>query len=431
MRRVFAGLVAVASLGLAGRWLLSPAAELPDVYLFTVDTVRADHTTVYGYERDTTPWLAEIAEEGVVFERCVSNSSWTVPSMTALQTGQHPWVYGMHAAPSVLYGGRNPLAEQPVLPDEARTLAERFEQAGYQTIGITANAHLHQRFGWAAGFDYYANVGFNPAAAVDAQFRELARRQPDTPQFWWIHLFDPHDPYLPTPSPWEDPSREANEHGSFLLPNIELELREDLKSGDGLQALVDLYDGEIWDADAWLAHASRQLNIGPEDIVLFASDHGEEFQERGHFGHRRTLHEESVRVPCVLRGPGVEARRDPRVVDMIDLHQTLLGVAGLEPADGPGRDLRSDADRPILAHLSRGQEQHWAIYRDDSKQIEEPGSSRRFDLVIDPLERTELPADETLSKAIRDELTRYPIATPRLFGEGEREELEALGYVDR
>lgn len=391
-----------------GLWSLRPAPpRRPDVFVFTVDTLRADHTSLDGYARATTPWLEELGKHGQIYEHCLASSSWTVPSLVGLHTGVDPWTLGMHRAPSLRVDGTG-LAEHPVLPPDATTLAERFRAAGYTTLGLTANAHLDADLGWAQGFDHYENLGW---ASVDQLDDHLDPLRTGTPRFVWVHVFDPHDPYLPVPgSPWPaDPKL-----GPLDLPLHELGERG-LASVAGL---VDLYDGEILDTDRFLAHAANRLGVTADDLVLFVSDHGEEFGERGHLGHRKTLYEESVRVPCVLAGPGVASGRIDRPVGLPELHDQLLHAARLAEAPSP---------RAPIAQLWHPGGEWWATWEGASKQIEGPEGAVRFDLATDPRETVPLAPDPALTARLdAARATASTAATTDLEVEG----LSALGYVD-
>ena len=139
-------LTALLAAGCSDGRVATPARSL---LLVSLDTTRADHLSAYGYERQTTPWLKELSDQGVRFEHCVSASSWTVPSMAALHSGAHPWTLGMHAAPSLKVQQDPETAEHPLLPARVNTLAERFAAAGFRTGGLTANRHLEESLGWA------------------------------------------------------------------------------------------------------------------------------------------------------------------------------------------------------------------------------------------------------------------------------------------
>lgn len=417
---------------LAGCGAASDNPERPgDVYLITVDTLRADHTSAYGYERPTTPWLESLARRGVRYARCTSNSSWTVPSLTSLVTGQHAWSLGTHAAPS-LGAAEDPASiGHPRLPDHATTLAERFRDAGYSTVAITANRHLDADLGWSQGFEHYASVGWGTVDQLATRLGEIPPRS-DMPRFMWIHAFDPHDPYLPTPdNPWSRGLRSyVAEHGRVGVPLSRIEARDDLKSGRGLDLLTGLYDGEIRDTDRWIAWALGELGASDRDTILFASDHGEEFWERGHLGHRRTLHDESVHVPCVLASPGLPARVEQSPVDLLDMHQSLLTAAGIS-AETEGRDVRTSVPTgDVFSQLVRGNDIHWAVTRGTIRQIERQGKAVRYDLGADPGETTPLPPDADLTAALVELRSRVPVVEPILSIEARTEELEALGYVE-
>ncbi|MCO4744909.1 MAG: sulfatase [Proteobacteria bacterium] len=395
------------------------------MFLFTVDTLRADRTSTYGHTRSTTPFLSELAEGSAVFEQCQAPSSWTVPSLASLHTGQHAWTIGMHDAPSLHVDQRLEQVDHPALPESTTTLAERLSAEGYATHAVVSNRHLVKRFGWAQGFDTYRSVGWAPVDEVDPLVQELAEsvRGSTQPSFVWIHLFDPHDPYFAVPgTPW------LTEGDHAASPGTPGELVG--AEPEAVERALRLYDGEIRDADSWLRRASEVLGVGDDDVVLFASDHGEAFGERGHFGHRRALYQESIRVPCVLRAPSVTARREPAPVGLRDMHQSLLAAAGVD-VSGLGRDVRREvAPVPVFSQLVRGSHTSWAVRDGNQKQIRTAAGEQRFDLAADPGERTALAPNAALSSAL-DALIRSdpPAEGERVLGP-KTAELEALGYVD-
>jgi arylsulfatase A-like enzyme len=174
-----------------------PPAQLkdkPDIILITVDTLRADHTQAYGYDRPTSPWLSRLAREGVLFERAFGGSSWTVPSMATIFTGLYPFQHGVDRG----LVQRGEVTRQPALGTEHETLAEQLKAAGYTTYGVATNSHLTQRLGFAQGFDHFSHQGYGTGAEIhEVVSGWVTELQDSGPNFLWLHFFDPHDKYLP------------------------------------------------------------------------------------------------------------------------------------------------------------------------------------------------------------------------------------------
>jgi arylsulfatase A-like enzyme len=331
-----------------------PGAARPDIFVFSVDTLRADHLEIYGYERNTAPWIASVSQDAVVFDAASATSSWTVPSVASLLTGMLPHQLKVERAPSIA----GPDDPRPMLPAGAVTLPERLRAEGYRTFAVTANSQLASELGYAQGFQHYVNVGFATADVVrDAADRLAADiRSSQEPVFVWIHLVDPHDPYDPEPDAlarrWS-PGLDGYDAQS-RLPELStatmraLKDREDLqRRGPGLEHLEALYDAEITQADAVLKHLARSFEVGDDDVLVITADHGEEFRDHGNLGHRVTLFEETVRVPLVVRWPGHwPARRVKQRVSLASLTPTLAALIGAPP--GPEAGLAAGSMLPLL-----------------------------------------------------------------------------------
>jgi len=447
----------------AGALLLAcgPSSPPPNVVLVSIDSLRADHLGAYGAGRDTSPNIDGIASEGALFETVMAPTSWTLPSHVTLLTGQSIPVHGVAGRLDRL--------------DPARiTLAQQLSAAGYVTAGFVSAPFLHAAYGFARGFDVYENLGAAakmeslPVRAVDnlASHRDStagvvvdralqwldARPDADAPFFLFVHLWDPHYDYDP-PAPYDtlfdreyDGTLDATSYA--LNPGIHAGIGERDK-----QHLRALYDGEVRWTDAQLGRlfdALRRRGELDRTLVSIVSDHGEEFFEHGRKGHDKTLFEESVRVPWILRLPGrIEAgRRVTGPVSLEDVAPTLLDVAGVAPlgeATGHSRAAHLSGDAappgdPVLLVLRsqaalRGPD--WKIIVDRRR-----GDGRYYDLARDPAEqhpeeaggvarerlealRARLASDAKL----RDSL-RWEGAGEAPLDAGTRERLRELGYLE-
>ncbi len=326
MRRFAAGLLLLAAACSGGR--------RPDVLLVTVDTLRADHTSAFGYELPTTPALERLAARGTAFLRCLSQHPETDPSISTIMTSRHPRETGVRENGAFL---------PPAFP----VLAERFRKEGYRTAAFVSTYLLKPHAcGLHRGFDTYdhemtsANLGherFERRAeeTVDRAVRWLAGRA--SPWFLWVHLYDPHGKYDPGPAlarrfyrdrgrPDLDPSR--------IVPYQ--------RTGDSLDPddYTARYDGEIFRADRALGRLLKAAGRGA--LVAFTADHGEGLGEHDYwFRHGSLLDRAALHVPLVFAGPGVPAgRRVPSLVRNLDVAPTLLDLAGLPPLPGArGRSL--------------------------------------------------------------------------------------------
>ena len=415
--------------------------------LITIDTLRADRCSLYGAARPTTPFLEELARTSVVFDAAYAASSWTPPSMASIFTGLPPRAHGV--VKGAIRDGR--AVNQQVLDSGFTTVAESFQAAGYQTIGISSNAHVVHRTGFSQGFGTFRAPLWQGANEVNAVARKLlAERQPGKPLLLWIHYFDPHNPYV-LHSPWIDTydvdfgwvKRLAGAEQDALLA----EAQASNNSPQMQAALWALYDSEIAFVDAALRRLFRTLPTLANAVVAITSDHGETVMNRGWIGHGNSLYDEETRVPLLIHLPGSTAgRRVARPVSNTDLYGTLLDAVGLPRpprVDRPSLLAPAAAESPVLLELNRTEADQAAVrvarYKLYRRDAPEHGAAL-FDLVADPLELRDLAATE---KAVRDRLAavlkRSVEAWPRYTAAQKEadpadpeliERLRSLGYLD-
>lgn len=321
-------------------------APPPNVVLISIDSLRPDHLGAYGYERaGISPNIDGLAAEGIVFERPVSTTTWTLPAHASMLTGLYPAVHGVHSD-----GDR--------LPEAAVLVSEALETAGYATRAVVSAPYLNAAFGFDQGWDLYddaAGVFENrPANADDSHWGatspEVHRRAVEAldavgegPFFLFVHYWDVHYDYAP-PSPYDtmfDPDYEGT------VTSLNFHWNDEIHRGMAprdLRHIVALYDGEIAYTDSYLGLLFDELRargVWDDTLVVLTADHGDEFFEHGAIGHRRTLFEEVVRVPLVLRLPGIvpAGRRVEAAVSLVDVLPSVLDLLGV-------------ANRPVLSSAS-------------------------------------------------------------------------------
>ena len=346
--------VIVLVLGFGGCRREGPA---PNIVLITIDTLRADHLGIYGYERQTSPRIDEFFGGGRVYERAYAAQASTTPSVVSLLTGLLPQHHGVR------------MHFQPV-PEETRTVARRLGEAGYQTAAVVSNGVLTaEACALDRQFDYYQDVvnerelyreAYERRAAktTDAALEWLATvRDPERPHFLWLHYMDPHAPY----SPPEDKPREFSHEGERPLGEDRRRVYSwKLHPGieDGLE-YIDLYDEEIAYTDRELGRFldAYQSAVGDADtFFMFTADHGEALMDHERwFAHGYNVYEEIVRVPLMIRHSSVSSGRVAAPVSLLDVAPTLLEVAHQEPEgelDGVSLFLPGDPDREILTEAA-------------------------------------------------------------------------------
>lgn len=422
-----------------------------NVIFILVDTLRADHLSTYGYERPTSPSLDAFAEEAVKFEDARGQASCTFPSVNSILTSR--WPAAFLGQPNQALG----------IPEGIPSLAEILRAHGYRTVAVSASAVVRNtpsRFnptaGYGRGFDVFQeDCVWKSAACVNRQAAPFLK-QGDQPLFLYLHYIDPHGPYHP-PEDWRPRfatgrtektwvrSGDPNPIGDWLYKGKE---NPGVTPAD-LGYLQDLYDEEIAYFDSRFARLLKSLRssgLMEDSIVVFASDHGEEFLEHGHVKHCRTLFDSSIRVPLLLKIPGVDPQTISAPVQNLDLVPTLLDYLGIGTA---GYTFEGRSLRPVLedSKEASGELQYGlqGAFRSASdgryKLIQDlaAGTFALYDLEADPGEKADVLRRERRAYArLRDALTGW-ITKAEGHGTGDEslrkakeaeEKLRSLGYIE-
>lgn len=308
----------------------------PDVIVVSVDTLRADHLGAYGYSTSTSPFIDQLAAEGTRFADAWSPSPWTLPSHTTMLSGQLPTRHGT-------------IEDDLHIRDDVPLVQEVFQAAGYQTHGVVATLYVSSKYGFQRGFDRFHDFGvlskeLNNLSTVDANhvahhaLHNLQNSQPGRPVFQFLHMYDPHYAYN-APPPWNEKFDRKPAVGDAVYKKYEDYLKHMIDDAQ-LAHQIAQYDEEI----AYVDEALRQLVTawrasGRSLIVVVTADHGEEFGERGSWGHGHTLFREQLHVPWIVQGPGIRTQVVDHRVGTEDLAPTVAALAGLrfDPPDGTSR----------------------------------------------------------------------------------------------
>jgi arylsulfatase A-like enzyme len=380
----------------ARAWWGTPALTVdrkaPLAIVYLVDTLRADHTGVYGYARKTTPELDAFAKDAVVFDAAIVHASWTKPSVASILTSRLP---GQHRAVQL----RDPLDPSNV------TIAERLDARGFATGAAIANSVIYgAESAFDRGFDFFAGLHgeddqrsklVGADVVVDSALAFLRSRR-GLPTFLYVHTMDPHVPYAPPPPfdrmfepyPTEDhPARDP---------------RTDYKEPLDRERMIAQYDGDIAFGDREFGRFVRELKAAglyDDALVVFLADHGEEFLDHAHWLHGRSLFDELIRVPLVVKFPRGQGagRRVAEQVQGLDVVPTVLEAMGLSlPGDLGGQPLQralagGAKPRPALAEIShRGVVAHGVRTEGDKyiRRFSPDDDELYFDLRQDPKEQT-------------------------------------------
>ncbi len=312
-----------------------PARRPRNVIIYLVDALRADHLGCYGYTRPVSPRIDAFARGAVLFRHAVAQSSWTRPAATTLLTGLLPRTHGVN-------GRRDVLSKQAV------TLAERLREQGYRTAAFVTNGNVARSFGLGQGFDTYELLLRKNSAATDvnAEAAGWLRTQwkGDAPFFLYLHTVEPHAPYSP-PLPFRQRFAPGARDERLTRMNFLRRVEEGKieATPEVRRNLLDLYDAEIAANDAAfgeLIDLLGQRGLLEETVIVFVSDHGEEFLEHGGWEHGRTLHSEMLDIPLILRVPGMGSGKIVhRQAQQMDVMPTILDLLNLPVP--PGVDGRS------------------------------------------------------------------------------------------
>ncbi len=435
--------------------------DAPNVLLVVLDTARASRV----YDAELMPNVNRLASGAATYESAYTTAPWSLPSHASLFTGEYTGEHGVHAD------------ARQFAPDEP-PLAARFRAAGYRTLGYSNNFWISPSFGFDAGFEGFevgwelfsggegfAEVGKQQAGLL-GQLRAFAPKllsldapktllnaaflatvwdrhdsgawfttrrakrwlEGDEPFFMFLNYREPHLAYEPpaeyvsevtpegeTPP---DPGAVNQDPWAYVTGETEMDAAE-------FEKLEILYDAELRYLDARLGQLFEALDdrgLLDETIVVVTSDHGENLGEHGLMDHQYCLYDTLLHVPLVIRGPGVAPGRREGLVELKDLHGTLLAAAGLET--DPTVDLRGRPDREAIAaeyrapmpSIERLRTEYGelpesalaydrglqALRTDDWKLIRgTDGSERLYDLRTDPGEHEDVSA---AASEVRDRL---------------------------
>jgi len=306
--------------------LRADTVRRPNVILISIDTLRADHLGCYGYPRGTSPTIDAFRREAVLFRTVIASAPSTLVSHASIFTSLAPQHHGATHAKSI------PLSPKFV------TLAEVMRDGGYRTAAYVAGGQLAPEFGLNQGFESYTTVDEDTFDGIVAHSTPFLEQSKGTPFFLFLHTYETHHPYTPAP---EDLKRFEPSPISSLPPSINIELLTEINFGrkrinDADRAhIVNDYDAEIYSMDRGfrrLITVLKRLGLYDNSMIVFTSDHGEEFGEHGMMGwHSHTLYDELLRIPLIVRFPsgmhaGKEVSGMVRGVDIAPIILTTTGV---------------------------------------------------------------------------------------------------------
>lgn len=443
------------------------------------DSARADHFSTYGYERETAPTLAALADDGLIFEDPQVPAVGTPASFTGIFTGRHASGSMEHPDPA---HWREANADRTILP-------ELLQDEGYYTGGFHFNALMSTSFGWNRGWDVYedglwsegnvdkeAGEGWKATAhdalqkidlanfAVD--FKRMVEGNPpipwvdlwddveafldDAPEpfFLWVLLIDTHHPWYAPPEyhEWDQPGIRSMYAWNYLMR------RHRGLVGERRQSIVNAYDNTFRYADAFLdrlltALDERGYGDGP---LIVHSDHGDELGEHANYGHRPLMYDTVTRVPLVMNNVG-ETGRVEGPTSLLDLGSTVLDLAGSD-ARLSGRpsllgDERADREFVTVQNLLTDDRRCAAAVGEDWKVLYHPAgdwgaktfdeeSWEAYDRSVDPMEREDrwgdhpVELEEALIEQLESDVSEVGTGDGEDLTDETEDRLRELGYIE-
>ncbi|MGC9057442.1 MAG: sulfatase, partial [Candidatus Saccharicenans sp.] len=297
--------------------------EGPNVIIIISDALRPDHLGCYGYNKPTSPNIDKFASESLVFEKAWTTASWTKPAMASLFASMYPHEHRAYYWSSVL-------------ANKILTIAEIFKNFGYVTLGVQTNPVLAKDYGFGQGFDQYDQMNFARAEEATAQLIKRMKLYKNKRFFSYIHYYDTHSPYnAPEQYGYKFGAKAGQlfRAGDFKTIDVRILSLMGISKEDK-DGLVGLYDGAINYVDEnfkKIIDMLGELNIMKNTIIVFTSDHGEEFFEHGNYDHGHSLHEEILRIPLIIGYPGhINGQRISSKVQLVDLLPMIIKLSGLK-----------------------------------------------------------------------------------------------------
>jgi arylsulfatase A-like enzyme len=419
-----------------------------NIILISIDTLRADHLGCYYYPRGTSPAIDRFRTGAVLFRHCMAQAPSTLASHASLLTSL---ILSHHGA----YFTRS----QP-LPDKVQTMAERLQQRNYRTISFNDGGQIAPEFGLNQGFEKYESMGAK-IKINELNFRRIVNKtiqwldqNPREKFFLFLHTYETHHPY--TPAEYYLNLFEANYNGN-LPRHIPVELIVQINQGkinldkDDQQHIINTYDAEIRSMDdsfGLLMAYLQKKKLYDNTLIIFTSDHGEEFGEHGSWAiHSHTLFNDQLHVPLIIKLPG--SAPAPGKVDYlvrsIDVLPTVMDLLGEKAAAGmEGTSLvplmkGRPPKKPVLAISQRDMQTtydpaYWSVMTRKWKLYD----NRLYNLLQDPGEMKDVSAaNPDLKKELENYALRYLKRKKTKFPPKKitldrdlKEKLKTLGYLE-
>jgi arylsulfatase A-like enzyme len=412
----------------------------PNILLIVLDTTRVDRLSSYGYTRRTSPNLDKLANESVVYTRAIANSNSTLPSHASLFTGKLPYSHGAKYDPkgpvslsdAVTAREEFKIFRTRTLTENEKTLAELLKQDGYFTGAVVAGPWLKKVFGLHKGFDFYDDDNITTthgrkASDVTRQAGKWLKKNHEKNFFLFLNYFDPHSLYTP-------PKKFS---AAFSRSLGEKPTKED--------KINAYYDGEILYMDHFIGlvlDLLKVFNVYENTWIIVTADHGELLGEHGMVRHSKSLYQEEVYIPLMMKYPKGEVKpyRSDMLIQLIDILPTICKRLNITMPEGIQGMAPPGIEHPIIAETYCIDYTMRAIFRGNYKFIwKSNGVHMLFNLKDDPSENNNLiKQDVGHAKSLEDDLKNYLSGLPNPGQAGTlqkvdndtQEALKSLGYIE-
>ncbi len=413
----------------------------PNIILISIDALRADHLSCYGYHRNTSPNIDQLAGEGALFKNGFSQACSTLASHSSIFLSQYPWTHKV-------VGSKEKIAKSSL------TLAEILKNRNYMTAGFSGGGYVSSKYGFDQGFDFFFDkpktwhtIKFHK----DNLFRWLEKVK-DKKFFLFLHTYDVHSPYDP-PMPYRALYIGDYSDQRCLNKLVDYELTALNLSPEEIDYVIALYDAGINYVDdeiGELVKKLKKLNIFNNSVIIITADHGERLGERGRVGHGREASRIVTHVPLIMRIPGIgQGKVIEEIAESIDITPTILDILDISLPEGmQGKSILplikgSWSEGNFIAYTGEAWKKATLSTAIRTKEwtyiMNQDGPDELYDRVGDPKEQNDLIEKRPLvARKLKEELEYFIALTseakPQVaekvdIDEELKERLKSLGYL--